>query len=425
MKKFKILVFPCGSEIGLEIYRSLAFSSHIDLFGASSTDDHGKFVYEKYIGNLPFIDAENIIYYLRKIIQENRIDAIYPTMDSVIRKLKYYEKELGCKVISSEVNTTKICFSKSKTYKHVNKYIKVPLVYSSIEKIKSYPVFIKPDVGYGTRDVCMADNEATAVNFIFKNEGKKLLITEYLPGVEYTVDCFTDRYGELRFVGPRVRSRISNGISVNSKPIDNNLEFKIIAQKISKAIEFRGAWFFQLKEDKNKKLTLLEIAARLGGSSGLYRNLGINFALLSIFDAFNIDVEILLNQYDIELDRALSNKFKLNIIFDTIYIDLDDCLLLNHKVNIELIKFLYKSINEEKHIILITKHKEDLSYTLKKYRLAELFDETINIDLSDEKFNYIVKKNAIFIDDSYHERKLINEKLGLPVFSPDMVECLL
>ena len=45
MKK-NILVFPCGSEIGLEIYNSVKYSTYFNLIGANSSDDHGKFVYE-------------------------------------------------------------------------------------------------------------------------------------------------------------------------------------------------------------------------------------------------------------------------------------------------------------------------------------------------------------------------------------------
>lgn len=420
-----VLVFPCGSEIGLEIYRSLAFSSYVKLIGASSVDDHGKFIYEKYVGNLPFLDSKEIIPALRKVVIENAIDVIYPTMDSVINKLKQNESKLGCKVISSEVGTTDICSSKIKTYKRLKNVIKVPIVYPSIKDIITYPVFIKPDKGYGTRGVYKADNKEETVGFLYRNKGIKFVITEYLPGNEYTIDCFTDRNGNLRFFGPRVRTRIRNGISVNTKPIMNNLLFGKIAQKINQAISFRGSWFFQLREDKKQELTLLEIASRLGGSSTLYRNLGVNFALLSILDAFNVDIDILTNKYEIELDRALSNKFKVKLDFDTIYIDFDDCLILDHNVNIELIKFIYKSINEKKRIILITKHERDLSYSLKKYRLTELFDEIIIIDSTEEKYKYMVRKDAIFIDDSFSERRTVYEKLGLPVFSLDMIECLL
>jgi hypothetical protein len=38
MKK-NVLVFPCGSEIGLEIHKSLSYSTHFTLVGGSSVDD--------------------------------------------------------------------------------------------------------------------------------------------------------------------------------------------------------------------------------------------------------------------------------------------------------------------------------------------------------------------------------------------------
>ena len=75
MKK-NILVFPCGSEIGLEIYRSLRYSIHFNLIGASSVEDHGRFVYENYIGGLPYITDSNFIDAIREIrkdrMQNNR-----------------------------------------------------------------------------------------------------------------------------------------------------------------------------------------------------------------------------------------------------------------------------------------------------------------------------------------------------------------
>ena len=45
----KVLVFPCGSEIGLEIYRSLKYNKDFELIGGASVNDHGEFIYENYI----------------------------------------------------------------------------------------------------------------------------------------------------------------------------------------------------------------------------------------------------------------------------------------------------------------------------------------------------------------------------------------
>ena len=72
--KRNILVFPCGSEIGLEIYRSVKYSTHFKLFGGSSVDDHGKFVFENYFGSFPFITSPEIIPFLKKFVDEKYED---------------------------------------------------------------------------------------------------------------------------------------------------------------------------------------------------------------------------------------------------------------------------------------------------------------------------------------------------------------
>jgi len=425
MPKYKILVFPCGSEIGLEIFRSLKYSIHIELFGASSFDDHGRFIYDNYIGNIPFIDAPDFIEKTKLIVKQYRFDAIYPSMDKVIWKLKRHENVIGCKVIASPYKTTELCLSKKKTYKYLRQFVQVPLTYSSFEEITNFPVFIKPDIGYGSRCTLKVCNHHELKSFFMKHELSNFIISEYLPGEEYTVDCFTDRNKKLRFVGPRIRKRISNGISVNTKPIsERNKEFEKFAVKINEVLEFQGAWFFQLKRDKNNQLTLLEVASRLAGSSSLYRGKGINFALLSVFDTFRIDVEVVENGYEIELDRALDNKYKINLEYDIIYVDFDDCLVINQNVNTQLIAFLYSAINNGKKIILLSKHDGDIHTKLNEYKIRQLFNEVIQIKKEDHKFMYIKSSNAIFIDDSFYERKLVKKKLKIPVFSPDMIEVL-
>ncbi|HTB48507.1 MAG TPA: carbamoylphosphate synthase large subunit short form, partial [Verrucomicrobiae bacterium] len=68
--KQNVLVFPCGSEIGLEIYKSLSHSTHFNIFGGSSTADHGEFVYENYIGDLPTVDSPTFTEELNSVIDK-------------------------------------------------------------------------------------------------------------------------------------------------------------------------------------------------------------------------------------------------------------------------------------------------------------------------------------------------------------------
>ncbi|MEO0037579.1 MAG: hypothetical protein RIQ59_790, partial [Bacteroidota bacterium] len=344
MTKKNILVFPCGSEVALEVFRSIENSIHFNIIGGSSTDDHGKFIFDDYIGDIPFVTDLDFIKSLKKIVSHNKIDAIYPATDLVLHVLKKNENELGCRIISSSLETTDICLSKSKTYEILKDIIQVPFVFSNLELINQYPVFLKPDVGYGSRGVLKAENEVEVKNHIIKYPNT--IILEYLPGKEYTVDCFTNYLGELLFVGQRERKRITNGISVNTSSLPLNDLVKRIAVKINSTLEFNGAWFFQLKENYKGELVLLEIASRIAGSSSVYRMKGINFAILSLFNEFEQNVNIIENNFEIELDRALENKYQLNINFNHIYVDLDDTLIVDEKVNYKLVGNLYSFLNE-------------------------------------------------------------------------------
>jgi glutathione synthase/RimK-type ligase-like ATP-grasp enzyme len=418
-----ILVFPCGSEVALEIHRSLEHSIHFNMIGANSVNDHGKFVFKKYIDGIPFVNDSLFIPRMKEIVKEYQIDAIYPAMDSVITTLKQYEAELGCKVISSELETTEVCLSKSKTYTLLKDSIPTPVVFENVASISEYPVFLKPDIGYGSRGVKKANTESEVIEHLAKNAD--FLILEYLPGKEYTIDCFTNFEGELLFAGARQRKRISNGISVNTATMPKEKRFEELAILINTKLKLNGAWFFQVKERANGELVLMEIASRMGGSSSVHRALGVNFALLSLFNAFGQKVSINPNAYAVELDRALTSRYKINITFDHVYIDFDDTLLVHGLVNTGLVAAIFHFINQKKKIYLITKHDRDIHKTLVEYKLQNLFDEIIHLKKEDEKYKYIKHEDAIFIDDSHAERERISSELNIPVFSPDMVELFL
>lgn len=424
MKKRNILVFPCGSEIGLDIYSSACYSTYFHLIGASSVDDHGKFVYKDYIPGVLFATEDSFIPTMAKIIDEREIDAVYPAMDSVITILKEHEEELGCRVISSSLETTQICLSKEVTYQKLQGVVTIPQIYDSHNiPLEAFPVFAKPKIGYGAKGTKKLDNQREVDAFV--NGKEDILIVEYLPGEEFTVDCFTNKEGELLYSAARKRNRIKDGISVNTFFVKDQIEFGDIAKAINERIAFRGAWFYQVKRNREGKLCLLEIASRLGGSSLLSRALGVNFALLSLFDAFDYKVTISKNDYNVELDRALENKYKTDLEFDSVYCDYDDCLILEQKtINVELVKFLYKCINEKKQIYLLSKHDGDLDKELIDYRLDHLFDEVIHIDKNADKVDFIKSSKAIFIDDSNAERNNIKNRLHIPVFSPDMIDVL-
>ncbi|ALM27700.1 ATP-grasp domain-containing protein [Bacillus altitudinis] len=420
----KVLVFPCGSEIGLEIHNSLKYSKDFELIGASSVSDHGKYVYKNYIEGMPNIHDEGFIDQLNRIIKENKIDFIFPAHDSVVLNLAQNRERLHAIVITSDQLTCEISRSKKKTYEFFEKQSFVPKMYEKVDDVDTFPVFLKPDVGQGSKGVALARNKKELE--FYKNNQSDLLILEYLPGKEYTIDCFTNRNGELEYTGRRERKRIKSGISVNSSTLPMDEQTTQIAQEINKHLKFRGAWFFQIKEDVNGQYKLLEVAPRIAGTMALYRNKGVNFPLLSLYDRMDFDIKIEDNGVNLEVDRALINRFSIQYSYQRVYVDFDDTITYKDKVNPHLMLFLYQCFNNEKEIILITKHINDIKETLEKLRIhINLFDRVIHLKKEDMKSKFVDNQiPSIFIDDSFSERDQI-KAIDIPVFDVDSIEALI
>ena len=423
-KKKNLLIFPAGTEIAFEIHNALKFSKFVNLFGGTSADDHSEFVYERLIKGFPYIGEDNFIEYLNKVIEEYKIEYIYPAHDSACVYLSKHSKSINAVIVCSEYDTVAICRSKSKTYSFFEGEEFIPITYKTPEEVQEFPVFVKPTVGQGAVGAEKIDNMEQLKFALEKDES--LVICEYLSGIEYSVDCFTDKDGNLRVARLRDRERIRAGISVRSKALDSDNKIVQIANALNNKLKFRGAWFFQVKKNYNGEYRLMEVSPRIPGTMGLSRNLGINFPLITLFDMWGFDVDIIDNNYDIILDRAFYSAYKIDINYNKIYVDYDDTLVINDAVNIQLLAFIYQAYQCGKKIYILSKHIGDIYEDMKKRCIStELFEKIIVIDENDEKSNYISTEDSIFIDDSYAERIKIKNQIGIPVFDVDMVESLI
>jgi hypothetical protein len=414
------IVFPASSTVSLEILTSLNYIKNINIIGVNSTSNYEyKYLFEKTFDECPYIDKNenDCINYLIKICLENNCNFIIPTMDYSHLILSKYEnifKNNKIKIISSSYETNKICISKKNTYLTLKNIISCPFIYNKIDiKDSLFPVFLKPDIGYGSKN-CHIIKNIDEFSKIYNDES--MLILEYLTGDEYTVDCFTT--DKLLYFQIRKRVLYKNGLSIitETENIDSLL-FKNIeeyANKINDNIHFKGAWFFQIKLNKDNKFKLLEISTRIAGASSINHLNGCNLILLSIFYHFNYPININKNKHCFTVYKYLTNYINFNTldIYENIYIDLDDTLIIKEKINEKMIYFIYKCINKNKNIYLISRHKSDILLTLKEKKInIDIFTEIIHIEnITSLKSTYI-KENSIFIDDSFSERLDVSSKI--------------
>jgi hypothetical protein len=374
---------------------------------------------------LPFVDDPGFLIAVEEIVTRRGITHIFPAHDQALLLLSRWagETDLPVTVLTSPYETNRIFRSKRRTYAALADGVPVPRLYEP-EHLEAgdFPVFVKPDEGQGSRGARLVRDAAEAATI----DRQRDVVCEYLPGREFTVDCFSDADGRLRHVSPRQRQRVSHGIAVGTELVRGDISvFENLAAAINDRCTLRGVWFFQVKERATGELVLLEVASRVAGSMASSRARGVNFAELTLLTFNGVPVEVAPNDFSVRLKRALVNRFELGITYRTVYVDLDDCLLIRDKVNTQLVAFLHQALNRGGKIILLTRHRGDPALTLARHRLGGLFDHVILVREEESKADHIDPEGAIFIDDSFAERRAVQQALGIPVFAVDAVEALL
>jgi carbamoylphosphate synthase large subunit len=418
----KVLITPAGTEIGREIFSSLRHEKSVELVLAGADyDNHARYIGHEYF-LLRGVNEPGWLEDLQAFVRLHAIDFIFPAHDDVLLAYAMHQDEIAAKIIAPPREACLITRSKQRTYHKVSDLIPVPKCYQSIEDIDIWPVFVKPDCGQGSQGALKIADKVTLEKHLASNPG--LLICEYLPGEEYTVDCFTQTGKGVLFCQARTRERVRAGISMASRTIEIP-GIAELAESLSQRLNLLGSWFFQIKRAKNGTLSLLEIAPRIAGTMALNRVRGVNFPLLSLYEHRDIPVSINALNGEFKISRALVNRFKTDINYNSVYIDFDDTLVVHNQLCLPLISFIFQCINKKIPCILITRHAGDIHRSLKQWRINTLFDEVIHLRQNEKKSDYIVDRDAIFIDDSFRERRDVSEIRGIPVFDLSMIDLLL
>lgn len=421
MKKINVGIFPCEAENAYEVYRSLQYATRFNPVGLASRVEHCQYELKEIYSGLPYIFEKDFLPAFIEALRAKNIEYVFPTHDSAAEYLKEAEDKLPAKVLCSSLETARLCRDKEKLYRFLADETFCPQVYS-VEKLV-FPCFAKPKIGQGAQFCQLLQNENDLK--LLAKPVQEMLFCEYLPGIELTVDCFTDRNGKLIYTGARTRDVIKQGIAYASGSYPLSDEVIRIVQRINAGLSPHGLWFCQLKQDIKGNWKLLEVSTRIATTMNLTRCKGVNLPLLALYDALGYAVDVLDNPFSIKISRSLQTKYELSLEYQTVYLDLDDTLIVNEAVNTKMIAFVYQCMNKGKNVVLLTKHDGDVQAYLQQYKIdSSLFSRIIHIGDEEKKVQYFEDKKGILIDNLYVERK---EALhfGLAVFDVDAIDALL
>lgn len=422
--KTNVMIFGGGGYNQIQVYFSLKNSLLFHPIMGGSYDNHSSFVSNDAILDLPYTNDADFVEKLNEVIDEKDVKFIIPTHDSAAVTLMENEEIIHAKIVCSPLETARLCRYKSLTYKSLEGTDIIPDIYTFDNPV--FPLFAKDDVGQGGRNARIIQNQGELDDL--KNGDTEYVLSEYLPGDEITIDCFTDRHETVRFIQPRTRSRLLNGISARSENMELSEEIKHIIDVLSNNIKFRGYWFAQCKKDKNGRYKLMEICTRFAGTFVLSKSLDVNLPLLALCDFSDMDVDVSPNNYHIKSDKTYIDRYKIDYRYERVYLDFDDTLVFHReKFNTEAMQFVYQCLNKGIEIVLLTKHAYDIHETMRKIHLSEdLFSAIIEVPPDKMKYEYVDnKKPSIFIDNAYAERSSVKAHTEMPTFDVSNFDCLI
>ena len=113
-KNRRVAVFPAGTEIGLELHRSLQYATWFSTYGISSVEDHSRLVYREWTGEVPWIGEPDFLSRLNSVLQREQIQYLYPAHDDALLFLARHRGELSAELVACPVETVEITRSKKK-----------------------------------------------------------------------------------------------------------------------------------------------------------------------------------------------------------------------------------------------------------------------------------------------------------------------
>ena len=295
-------------------------SFHITLADANP-DAVGRFLCDDF-ETIPVASDASFITDVLAICRKKEIKIILPLVTKELipfsKHIKEFE-EKGINVLVSPSHSLEIANNKSRLYEFLEwRGIPVPAfrVVESVDQFKTAveelgyplkPVCFKPSVSNGSRGFRIVSEQMNELDLLFNYKPTstylslpdsirilssgffpELLISEYLPGEEYSVDCIA-KHGQPVLIVPRLRKRMINGISVEGEFVKDDTIISYCIQIIT-ALSLHGNIGIQVKRSATGQFLILEINPRVQGTISAALGAGVNLPELAVKQELNLPI---------------------------------------------------------------------------------------------------------------------------------------
>ncbi len=263
---------------------------------------------------IPKADDPSFIDVVLSLCRQKDIHIILPLVTKELIPLSRHKKEFelaGARVLVSTTPSLEIANNKSRLYEFLQwRGIDVP-DFRIVENITQFKTAVE-ELGYPGKAVCFKPSESNgsrgfriiddtvdeldhlihqkpntvfigykdAVRILSSGNFPELLVSEYLPGEEYSVDCLA-KNGQTILAVPRLRKKMINGISVEGEFVEEKTIISYCTQ-IIKELQLHGNIGIQVKRSQAGKFLLLEINPRVQGTISAALGAAVNLPLLAV-----------------------------------------------------------------------------------------------------------------------------------------------
>lgn len=215
------------------------------------------------------------------------IDVLVPTVDSELLPVARAKSDFaaaGVRLLLAPESTLEICIDKLALLNACDGVVPVPryAVFDTtfLSHGWEFPLIIKPRSGSGSRGIHVVGTQSELDTL---PRGDHLLIQEFLPGEEYSVDTLASGTGEVVAAVPRARMKVDSGIAVTSRTL-HDADLEGFARAVAERIGLRYTANIQFRRSTGGVPKLLEVNARFPGTMPLTVRSGVNMPLLSLRD---------------------------------------------------------------------------------------------------------------------------------------------
>ena len=347
MEKLNILITGSGAPGAPGIIKSLRNNGEREIYiiGVDiNPENSGVFLVDKFY-KIPKPSDPNFIDTILNICLENNVQVILPL---VTRELFVFASHINVfrkhhisipisskdRLLVANNKARLLTFLRDRGLPTPNfKVIKSLSEFEDAVRILGYPkkrVCFKPPISNGSRGFRIIDDKIDQMDLLLQYKPNntfisykniieilsnakvfpELVILEYLPGDEYSIDILVN-HGIPLYTIPRLRHVIKSGISSVGSTVYHR-EIIRYCNLIVKQLQLHGNIGIQVKADEKGRFKVLEINPRVQGTIVLCSAAGINMPYLGIKLALNEKIPV-----DIKIDWNV----KMFRFFDEVYID--------------------------------------------------------------------------------------------------------